>query len=77
MSAGGNGCKCHGPHCLRMAKWVVVQRLCNFSAFNGYKYQASDYSGVRCLRCGQFWRTKAKYVYRLRNATGEEARRAI
>lgn len=37
----------------------VTSRLCGYSAFNGYHYTPSDYSGVRCRTCGHLWRTKA------------------
>ena len=57
--------------------WVVVQRNCNHSKFSGSRYTPSDYSEVRCLECGHFWRTKAKYVDELRDASQEEATRAI
>lgn len=44
--------------------WVVLQRHCNYSAFNGYHYTPSDYSLVRCTvpGCRGLWRTKAAYV---------------
>ncbi len=42
--------------------WVVIQRMCNYSAFNGYHYTPSDYSSLNCHSCGAVWRTKAKYV---------------
>lgn len=48
--------------------WVVVQRNCNYSAFNGYHRTPSDYSGVRCEHCGRYWRTKARYVRYLPDA---------
>ena len=41
---------------------MVVDRNCNYSAFNGYAWTGSDYSMVMCLWCGSHWRTKAKYV---------------
>jgi len=41
---------------------VVVDRYCNYSAFNGYHRTHSDYSSVRCMSCGSYWRTKADYV---------------
>lgn len=50
------------------ACWVVVQRNGNASAFNGYRWQWSAYSCVRCTDCGRRWRTKAGYV---RNLPGE------
>ena len=46
-------------------RWVVVQRRCNYSAFNGYRYTWSRYSLVRCTGCEALWRTKAGYVGRL------------
>ncbi|GAB4327423.1 MAG: hypothetical protein Kow0037_00970 [Calditrichia bacterium] len=48
--------------------WVVTMRKYNCSAFNGYKRTPSDYSEVRCLRCGKVGRTKAQYVDQLRNS---------
>jgi len=44
--------------------WRVVQRNCNFSAFNGYHRTWSAYSGVTCTKegCNRYWRTKAAYV---------------
>lgn len=44
--------------------WVVLQRKCNFSAFNGYRRTRSAYSSVECQApgCGRVWRTKAAYV---------------
>lgn len=53
--------------------WRVTDRNGNRSAFNGYHWQASQWSAVVCLRCGCSWRTKANYVDRLldRNAVTE------
>jgi hypothetical protein len=42
--------------------WAVVQRNGNASAFSGYRWTPSAYSGVRCTECGRYWRTKAGYV---------------
>lgn len=42
--------------------WVVVQRKCNHSAFNGYHYTPSEYSTVWCNECHALGRTKAGYV---------------
>jgi hypothetical protein len=53
-------------------EWVVLDRYCNYSAFNGYHCTPSDYSSVKCLRCGAHWRTKADYVSGLRTATNAE-----
>jgi hypothetical protein len=51
--------------------WAVVQRNGNASAFNGYHWQWSAYSLVRCGHCGRRWRTKANYVRHLPDAHGE------
>lgn len=48
--------------------WVVWQRNCNQSAFNGYRRTYSDYSSVRCISCEAFWRTKANYVPQLKDS---------
>lgn len=40
----------------------VLDRLCNYSAFNGYRRAPSDYSAVRCSLHRRTWRTKAQYV---------------
>lgn len=53
---------------------VVVQRNGNESAFNGGRWTPSDYSSIRCLQTGKFWRTKGNYVGALRDATAEENR---
>ena len=53
---------------VRDRNWVVSQRMCNHSAFNGYHYTPSDYSTVRCKSCGAVGRTKADYVALLRDA---------
>jgi uncharacterized Zn finger protein len=59
----GIRCECGGRE-----GWRVIQRKCNHSAFNGYHYTPSDYSAVRCEKCGHIWRTKAKYVDDLQDA---------
>ena len=62
-----------GCHCaerrkpIRARAWVVVDRCCNYSAFNGYHWTASDYSAVYCKACGAFGRTKARYVRELKD----------
>lgn len=72
------GCRCEErSKPVRERNWVVVDFKCNHSAFSGYRMTPSDYSTVRCLRCGTFGRTKAKYVSELRMATREETLRAI
>jgi len=63
----GVPCYCKGPRQERMLNWVVVHRNCNYSAFSGYHYTPSDFSAVMCTKCGARWRTKANYVYELKN----------
>jgi hypothetical protein len=53
---------------------VVVDRNCNYSAFSGYRRTPSDYSLVLCLDCRWPWRTRAKYVDRLRDISESERR---
>lgn len=54
-------------------KWRILQYKCNHSAFNGWRYQRSDYSAITCLRCRMVWRTKANYVEQLpRYSEGEQ-----
>ena len=55
------------------SRWRVVMRNCHRSAFNGWRLTCSTYSLVRCLACGHFWRTAAKYVKSLTDATHEES----
>lgn len=54
--------------------WRVMQRWCNHSAFNGYRYTPSAWSAVICTApgCPSFWRTKAAYVNELPDHDGEE-----
>lgn len=59
------GCQCEPKD---RSRWVVVDRHCNYSAFNGYRWTPSDYSKVVCMRCGVPWRTKAAYVDTLPDA---------
>lgn len=54
-------------------KWRILQYKCNHLAFNGWRYQRSDYSAITCLRCRMVWRTKANYVEQLpRYSEGEQ-----
>jgi len=59
--AAGCHCKCNVKD---HNNWVVTVRNGNYSAFespkNGFHY--SDYSSVKCTKCGMIWRTKANYV---------------
>lgn len=55
-------------------EWVVTCRNGNYSAFNSYRFQPSDYSEVRCLDCGKTWRTKAQYVLQLTDMDPIQAR---
>jgi hypothetical protein len=56
---------------------VVLVRHGNYSAFNGYHFQPSAYSHIRCMVTGLHWRTKAGYVALLPDATDQEAQRAV
>lgn len=64
---GGRG-DCKAP----ATKWRVLDRHCNYSAFNGGRYTPSDYSACKCMACGSVWRTKADYVALLGDATAKE-----
>lgn len=65
--SGGNVCMCgESKKRIENRNWVIVDYKCNFSAFNGWRKQPSDYSSVRCVECGFSWRTKAGYVSKLR-----------
>lgn len=57
--SGGKVCTCKPQD---RTKWRVRQYRCNYSAFNGGRRTPSDYSGLSCLVCGNYWRTKAAYV---------------
>jgi hypothetical protein len=61
--SSGRVCRQHGRE-----HWYVVVYRANRSAFNGYRFTPSDYSQVRCAKCGATWRTKAAYVERLPGA---------
>lgn len=66
--SGGTACTCsESKKPARLRRWFVTQRNCNHSAFNGYAYDPSDYSAIRCGECRAVWRTKAKYVDELRD----------
>lgn len=64
--SGGAACRCpEAAKPITERGWVVYQRKCNHSAFNGYRYTPSDYSDVGCQSCNRVWRTKAAYVDQL------------
>lgn len=66
--SGGTTCKCkESTKKIEERNWVVVNRKCNYSAFNGYKRTPSDYSAIKCQSCIACWRTKAGYVKKLRD----------
>lgn len=56
------------------APWRVVIRRANTSAFNGYRWTPSRYSGLTCLACLRYWRTCAAYVDGTPDITREEER---
>jgi hypothetical protein len=61
---------CHCPERKKPVEernWVVIDRNCHYSAFNGYKRTWSERSTVLCKSCGAVGRTKAKYVVRLKD----------
>lgn len=61
-------CKCEERKKeLSERNWQVITRNGNYSAFNGYAFQRSDYSCVVCKKCGATWRTKAAYVSQLKD----------
>lgn len=60
------GCVCEKKD---KKNWVVIHRMYNISAFESPKYgrHPSDYSTVRCTKCGMIGRTKAQYVSELKD----------
>lgn len=69
-------CKCEKND--RRKHWVVIQRNCSRSAFNGYKRTFSEYSHVICLGkgCMGSFRTKGKYVSLLPDAYISDKRKS-
>jgi hypothetical protein len=66
--SGGKACSCdESTRAPQYRRWVVLQRYCNHSAFNGYHWTASAYSSIQCTLCRAIWRTKAKYVSLLKD----------
>lgn len=63
------GCKCdERKKPVHLRQWRVYDRNCHYSAFSGYRRTYSDYSTVGCDVCGRIGRTKARYVYVLKDA---------
>lgn len=62
--SSGVPCICEGNKATKFREkyWGVSCYRGNFSAFNGYRFAPSDYSEIRCSKCGGVWRTKANYV---------------
>ena len=69
--SGGPCCACpeNKQTKWRTKFWRTVHLLCNYSAFNGYRYTPSRYSLVHCRDCGALWRTTAKYVDQLEDGS--------
>lgn len=57
--SGGYACECKPQD---RKHWFVMDRNCNYSAFNGHRRTYSAYSALKCCQCGRVWRTKAAYV---------------
>lgn len=60
--------RCQAP----IEQWRVLDRNCNYSAFNGRQWTTSEYSACKCLKCRTVWRTKAAYVVLIKDATPAE-----
>ena len=70
--SGGLACRCpESKRPIPKRNWLVLQRHCNYSAFNGYRYTYSDYSCLQFVSCKVVWRTKAAYASKLSNSKGE------
>lgn len=59
-------CKCPGPIADRLKNFEILTYKGNYSAFNGYKFEPSIYSSLRCKVCQSVWRSKATYVNKLK-----------
>lgn len=70
-----NKCKCPGTKKQKMKNWRVRMRRCNRSYFEAPAGQIhySAYSQVICLNCYGNFRTKANYVYGLKDEKEEES----
>lgn len=68
--SGGGFCTCdERKKPIAERAWFVLDRLCNHSAFNGYRRTPSEYSAVCCRGCRSIWRTRADYVAKLPDGT--------
>ena len=67
--SGWSPCTCKGTRKERMKNWRVYHRNHNHSYFESPKGEEhySDYSAVGCLKCTGFFRTKADYVFGLKD----------
>jgi hypothetical protein len=72
--SSGLRCSCKPPD---RRFWRVTQYMSNKSAFSGYRQTPSRYSEIRCLQCGNFWRTKADYVCEIAHAEGDDGFRIV
>lgn len=71
--SGGHFCECENKTlAAKVINWRVLQRQCNHSAFNGYHFTPSEWSSIVCLVCRHAWRTKSRYVSRLKDISIEE-----
>jgi len=58
--------------CTDHSQWRVLDRNCNYSAFNGGHKTWSSYSGMLCLACRCPWRSKSAYVRSTPDISPEE-----
>jgi len=65
-------CNCEEPD---RRLWRITTYKGNLSHFSKGGYATSAYSQLRCLECGRYWRTKAKYVDEIAMAEDDEAYR--
>lgn len=73
--SGGTKCHCdESKKPLQDRDWNVTQLKCNNSYFQAPKggSHPSDYSTVCCNRCSAMWRTKAGYVFEIKQMKGAE-----
>lgn len=58
-------CTCVGTDRERMEYWEVLEYRGNKTNILRFTVGPSEYSTVRCRRCGMVWKTKAGYVEEL------------